>query len=97
MIVLSDAVSVLTSGDYFKVGDATGPWTLPQTTYKYAAIAFDFMINIKNILPTLKLSTAAGAVGAWSSNWWGGNLKGLWYNMKQVCVYVCVCVCRVNG
>ena len=32
----------------------------------------------------LKLSTAAGAVGAWSGNWWGGNLKGLWYDTNQV-------------
>jgi len=71
-------------GDYFKTGDnPQGPWTLPQTTYKYSAIAYDLMINIKAIQPSLKLSTAAGAVGAWSSNWWGGNLKGLWYNVKQ--------------
>jgi len=71
-------------GDYFKVGDPQGPWVLPQTTYKYAAIVMDTIININNIYPELKLSTAAGAVGAWSTNWWGGNLKGLWYNMKQL-------------
>lgn len=71
-------------GDYFKVGDnPNGPWSLPQTTYKYAAIVRDVMINVQNIYPTLKVSTAAGAVGAWSTPWWGGNLKGLWYNVKQ--------------
>jgi hypothetical protein len=50
------------------------------------------MINIKAIQPSLKLSTAAGAVGAWSSNWWGGNLKGLWYNVKQVCCLSFFCI-----
>jgi hypothetical protein len=30
------------------------------------------------------MSTAAGAVGAWSGNWWGGNLKGVWYFTQQV-------------
>jgi hypothetical protein len=71
--------------DYFKEGPATGgPWTLPQTVYKYSAIAYDIMSTIKAVAPSLKLSTAAGAVGAWSGNWWGGNLKGLWYYTKQV-------------
>eukprot|EP01123_Difflugia_compressa_P008427 TRINITY_DN2502_c0_g1_i1.p1 TRINITY_DN2502_c0_g1~~TRINITY_DN2502_c0_g1_i1.p1 ORF type:complete len:490 (-),score=104.92 TRINITY_DN2502_c0_g1_i1:31-1353(-) len=62
--------------DFFKSG--TGPWTLYQTVYKYAAIVQDIILNIKAINPTLKLSTAAGAVGAWSGNWWGGNMKGVW-------------------
>jgi hypothetical protein len=70
-------------GDYFKVGANPGPWQLPQTTYKYTAIAVDIMINIQTINKNLRLSTAAGAVGAWSSNWWGGDLKGLWFNVKQ--------------
>lgn len=60
--------------DYFKVGD--GPWTLPQTVYKYAAIARTFMLHIQAKAPLMKLSTASAAVGGWSTNWWGGNLKG---------------------
>eukprot|EP01003_Olkasia_polycarbonata_P005571 NODE_533_length_827_cov_298.240360_g472_i0.p1 GENE.NODE_533_length_827_cov_298.240360_g472_i0~~NODE_533_length_827_cov_298.240360_g472_i0.p1 ORF type:complete len:200 (+),score=62.95 NODE_533_length_827_cov_298.240360_g472_i0:46-600(+) len=28
-----------------------------------------------------KLSTAAGAVGAWDGHWWGGNMKGVWLNV----------------
>jgi hypothetical protein len=47
--------------DYYKYG--TGPYTLPQTVYKYAAIATDILINIKAIAPGLQLSTAAPAVG----------------------------------
>lgn len=34
--------------------------------------------------PHLKLSTAASAVGAWQSAWWGGNLKGVWSETKRV-------------
>jgi len=67
--------------DYYKTG--TGPYELTQTVYKYAAIAQDLIINIKAIQPNLKLSTAAGAAGAWSGNWWGGNLKGVWLFTKQ--------------
>jgi hypothetical protein len=72
------------TADYFKLGAAGGPWTLPQTVYKWTAIAYDIMINIQNIAPTLKFSAATGAVGAWSGNWWGGNLK-----VRDVCVHVC--------
>ncbi len=60
-----------------------GPYDLPQTVYKYNAIAKDLIINIQAIAPALKLSTAAGAVGAWQSSWWGGNLKSVWsYSMQ---------------
>eukprot|EP01106_Pelomyxa_sp_JSP_P000152 TRINITY_DN1021_c0_g1_i1.p2 TRINITY_DN1021_c0_g1~~TRINITY_DN1021_c0_g1_i1.p2 ORF type:complete len:472 (+),score=193.10 TRINITY_DN1021_c0_g1_i1:102-1517(+) len=62
--------------DYYKLG--SGPYTLYQTVYKYAAIAKDVQLNIAAIAPSLKLGTAAAAVGAWSGNWWGGNLKGVW-------------------
>merc|ERR1712157_53698 len=31
----------------------------------------------------MKISTAAGAVGAWSGKWWGGNLKGIWLQVHQ--------------
>jgi hypothetical protein len=31
--------------DYYKYG--TGPWTLPQTVYKYAAVLYDIILNIK--------------------------------------------------
>ncbi|KAJ3075543.1 hypothetical protein HDU98_007789 [Podochytrium sp. JEL0797] len=55
--------------------------TLFQTVYKYSAILQDVRINIQNIYPTLKLSTAASAAGAWPGTWWGGNLKGLVLNM----------------
>ena len=64
--------------DYYKYGPAGGPWLLPQTVYKLAAILKDVSINIAAIQPTLVLSTAASAAGAWSGNWWGGNLKGVW-------------------
>lgn len=67
--------------DYFKTGK--GPWELDQTVYKYAAIAKDVIDNIKTIYPECKLSTASGAVGAWSGKWWGGNMKGVWLKVKQ--------------
>lgn len=67
--------------DYHKIGSSSsGPWTLPQTVYKYSAIAYDIILNIKALAPNLKLSTAAPAVGAWGGNWWGGNLKGVLLN-----------------
>jgi len=70
--------------DYFKSGTAkTGPWELHQTVYKYSAIAKDMLDSIDAIAPQLKLTTAAGAVGAWSGKWWGGNLKGVWLLSKQ--------------
>lgn len=51
--------------DYHKIGSSSsGPWTLPQTVYKYSAIAYDIILNIKALAPNLKLSTAAPAVGA---------------------------------
>lgn len=68
-------------GDYFKSG--TGPWQLHQTVYKYTAIAHDMQQAIDAIAPHLNMSTAGAAVGAWSVDWWGGNLHGLWYKMKQ--------------
>ncbi|KAJ3238086.1 hypothetical protein HDU78_003694 [Chytriomyces hyalinus] len=55
--------------------------TLYQTVYKFSAILQDVRINIKNIYPSLKLSTAASAAGAWAGTWWGGNHKGLTLNM----------------
>jgi len=65
--------------DYFKVGASGGPWTLYQTVYKYVAILKDVYDNINAIYPGCAMSTAAGATGAWQGNWWGGNLKGVWY------------------
>lgn len=59
-----------------------GPFLIHQTVFKYAAIAKDLMINIEARAPHLKLSTAAGAVSAWTSKWWGGNLKGLLTELK---------------
>ena len=73
--------------DSFKTVDpsgtaANGPWMLHQTVFKYAAIAKDIMNAITKIDPTMKLSTAASAAGAWSGKWWGGNLKGLWLEVN---------------
>ncbi|KAJ3256973.1 hypothetical protein HDU77_002913 [Chytriomyces hyalinus] len=65
--------------DTFRSGNGTGPFQLDQTVYKYSAIVADMVNAIKAIYPACKLSTAAGAAGAWSTKWWGGNLKGLWY------------------
>ena len=56
---------------------ATGPWELHQTTYKLAAILKDVTDAIDALAPTMQLSIAAPAVGAWSGKWWGGNLKGV--------------------
>lgn len=67
--------------DYFRTG--SGPWELKQTTYKYAAIAKDMELAIKKNYPACKLSTASGAVGAWSGKWWGGNMKGIWLQVHQ--------------
>jgi hypothetical protein len=68
--------------DSFKTGEATGPWTLHQTSYKYAAILKDVGTAIATIAPGMLFTTAAGAVGAWSTPWWGGNLKGVWYEVN---------------
>ncbi|KAI9329171.1 hypothetical protein BDR26DRAFT_1011862 [Obelidium mucronatum] len=65
--------------DTFRSGTGMGPFKLDQTVYKYAAMTLDMINSIKAIYPVCKLSTAAGAAGAWSTNWWGGNLKGLWH------------------
>lgn len=69
--------------DYHKAGPDGGPWNLTQTVYKYAAIIKDLKLSIRDIYPELKLSTAAGAVGAWEGQWWGGNMKGLLLKVKQ--------------
>lgn len=65
--------------DMHKLGDA-GPWELPQTVYKYAAVLKDIEINVDAIAPGMLISTAAGAVGGWAGNWWGGNMKSLLLN-----------------
>ncbi|KAF9115061.1 hypothetical protein BGX27_009088 [Mortierella sp. AM989] len=67
--------------DYYKNGPSAGPWTSHQTVYKYAAIMKDVLINIQAIDPKIKLATAASAAGGLSTNWWGGNLKNIWYNL----------------
>ncbi|KAG0359405.1 hypothetical protein BGZ54_009970, partial [Gamsiella multidivaricata] len=67
--------------DYFKNGPSAGPWTSHQTVYKYGAIMKDVMLNIEAIQPSLKVSTASSAAGGLSTNWWGGNLKNIWYNL----------------
>merc|ERR1712063_56052 len=66
-----------------KTGSGSGPFKLDQTTYKYAAILKDTEDAIKAHAPQMKISTAAGAVGAWSGKWWGGNLKGIWLQIHQ--------------
>lgn len=63
--------------DEHKTGPAGGPWNNDQTVYKFAAILKDVQLNIAAQAPAMLLSTAAGAAGGWSGNWWGGNLKGL--------------------
>jgi hypothetical protein len=63
--------------DEHKTGPAGGPWNNDQTVYKFAAILKDVQLNIAAQAPGMLLSTAAGAAGGWSGNWWGGNLKGL--------------------
>lgn len=68
--------------DYHKTGSQPGPFELHQTVYKYSAIAKDLLDAIDKHAPNLKLSTAAGAMGAWEGNWWGGNLKGVWSKAK---------------
>lgn len=69
--------------DYFKNGASTGPWTSHQTVYKYAAIMKDVIDNIAAIDPSLGIATAASAAGGLSTNWWGGNLKNIWYNLNK--------------
>ncbi len=63
--------------DMHKQGPAGGPWTLPQTVYKYAAILKDVQLNIAAQAPALLLSSPTGAASGWAGNWWGGNLKGV--------------------
>lgn len=65
--------------DYFKFGSEQGPWWLPQTVYKYSAIAQTLIYHIQDMAPHMGLSTAASAVGGASTSWWGGNLKGVWF------------------
>ncbi|KAF9170513.1 hypothetical protein BGX20_008879 [Mortierella sp. AD010] len=69
--------------DYFRNGPSDGPWTNFQTVYKYSAIMKDVLLNIAAIDPTLKLSTAAAAAGGDPSDWWGGNLKNIWYYVHK--------------
>ncbi|KAI9207672.1 uncharacterized protein BJ171DRAFT_596667 [Polychytrium aggregatum] len=71
--------------DTFKTGDAKcdKPCHLYQTVYKYSAIIKDIILSIQKHQPSLKVSTAASAAGAWSTDWWGGNLKGIWYYANQ--------------
>lgn len=69
--------------DYFKTGTGSGPFKLTQTVHKYVAIAKDMVDAVDKHAPNLKISTAAGAVGAWEGKWWGGNLKGIWLEAKQ--------------
>ncbi|KAI9207906.1 uncharacterized protein BJ171DRAFT_565652 [Polychytrium aggregatum] len=69
--------------DTFETKLSSGSYDNSQTVYKYTAILKDVIINVQNIYPTLKVSTAAGAAGAWSGNWWGGNLKGVWLKSYQ--------------
>jgi hypothetical protein len=63
--------------DYTKTGPDGGPWQNFQAVYKLAAIYKDVQLSIDAIAPHLAMSTAASAAGAWSGNWWGGNLKGV--------------------
>jgi len=74
----ADTFKVVASGG----AASTGPWELHQTVYKYAAIVKTVVDSIKQHAPTMRLSTAAGAVGGWSGKWWGGNMKGLWLEVK---------------
>jgi len=69
--------------DTHKTGSGQGPFKLDQTTYKYAAILKDTQDAVKAHAPDLKVSTAAGAVGAWGGKWWGGNLKGVWLQVQE--------------
>lgn len=69
--------------DYFKTGKGSGPWELTQTVHKYVAIAKDMIDAVDKHAPSMKISTAAGAVGAWEGKWWGGNLKGIWLQAKK--------------
>jgi hypothetical protein len=51
---------------------------------RYAAILKDTIDAIDAIQPSLGLSTAAAAAGAWDGKWWGGNLKGVWLEARQL-------------
>ncbi|KAF9942622.1 hypothetical protein BGZ67_000846 [Mortierella alpina] len=73
--------------DMFKtvVGGATGPFLSHQTVYKYATIMKDVQINIQKLAPKLKLATAAAVTGGMeeAKQWWGGNLKNVWFNVNK--------------
>jgi len=69
--------------DTWKTNGTGGSYELHQTVYKYAAIVKDVKDAITTHAPKMKLSTASGAVGAWSGKWWGGNMKGLWLKVNQ--------------
>jgi hypothetical protein len=62
--------------DFHKQGPAGGPWTMPQTVYKYSAIMKDVQLNIAAQAPGMLMSSPVGAASGWAGNWWGGNLKG---------------------
>ncbi|KAG0263665.1 hypothetical protein BG011_008380 [Mortierella polycephala] len=69
--------------DLYRKGPSTGPWTADQTVYKYATIMRDVQLNIEAIKPSLMLGTASSAAGGLSTNWWGGNLKNIWYLVNK--------------
>ncbi len=70
--------------DFHKQGPAGGPWTMPQTVYKYSAIMKDVQLNIAAQAPGMLLSSPVGAASGWAGNWWGGNLTGLVADAAQL-------------
>jgi hypothetical protein len=69
--------------DWARVGPAGGPWQNPQSSYKLAAIFRNVQTSIDAYAPHLFMTTAASAAGAWSGNWWGGNMKGVYLQIAQ--------------
>ncbi|KAJ3031141.1 UNVERIFIED_CONTAM: hypothetical protein HDU68_006272 [Siphonaria sp. JEL0065] len=62
-----------------------GDCSLLQTVYKFTTIMQDMRLSVQKHYPSLKVSTAGSAAGAWPGSWWGGNLKGL--SLQMVIAY----------
>lgn len=78
--------------DYFRQGPR--PYDLQQTTYKFAAIVKDVIINIAaSSNPNLRLSHAAGATGWWLVRDRGAREAAL-TRLACVCAHVCRCMGR---
>lgn len=78
-----------TANNYDRNPKSAGPWLMPAAVDKFAWIVSSIEQNAaKNNLSVSMAAPAVGAIpinGGWGTGkqWWGGNLKGLVYNLAH--------------